>query len=239
MAHTAADSAGAQHAPGTPTRRPLTRERILRTALRLIDEQGLEALTMRKLAQDLRADPMALYRHFANKDALLDGLSEMLWAEAALPEHLPREDAGWQETLFAVADSLHALAHAHPHAYALLLSPRIFPLAALRLWDAVMERLQQAGFARERAAAAFCTVCGYAMGTAMVELSALAPDAACTADAAAELSDIERLTEIMRRVPRETPPHLVEVACVLTNCDMDAQFRFGLDLMLAGLTSKA
>jgi AcrR family transcriptional regulator len=206
----------------------------------LIDEQGLETLTMRKLAQELGVDPMSLYRHFANKDALLDGLTEVLWAEVALPEDLPGEDMGWQETLRTVAGALHALAHAHPHAYALVLSPRIFPLAALRLWDAVMERLQQAGFARERAAAACCTVCGYALGAAMVELSALAPDAAvCAADAAAERADIQRFAEIMRRLPRETPPRLVEVACVLTNCDMDAQFRFGLDLMLAGLMSKA
>lgn len=214
---------------------PLTRERILDAALRVIDQDGLEGLTMRRLAQVLGADPMSLYRHFANKDALLDGLTEVLWAEIALPG----EDAGWQETLRTVADSLHALAHAHPHAYALLLSPRIFPLAALRLWDAVMEQLQQAGFARERAAEVFCTVSSYAMGTAMVELSALVPDAAERAtEAAEELTDIGRLTEVMRRVPRETPPHLVEVACVLTNCDMDAQFRFGLDLMLAGLAQR-
>jgi hypothetical protein len=53
-----------------------------------------------------------------------------------------------------------------------------------------------------------------------------------------ELTDIGRLTQLMRRLPRETPAHLVEVACVLTGCDMDAQFIFGLDLMLTGLKAQ-
>src|SRR5262249_19029843 len=160
----------------------------------------------------------SLYRHFENKDALLDGLTEVLWAEVARPEDLPSEDMGWQETLHAVANALHAQAHAHPHAYALVLSSRIFPLAALRLWDAVMERLQRAGFEQQRAAEIFCTLCSYAMGTAMVELSALVPSASERATEAAEgMSDIGRLAEVMCRVPRETPPHLIEVACVLTN----------------------
>jgi len=52
------------------------------------------------------------------------------------------------------------------------------------------------------------------------------------------MTDIERLTQIMRRLPRETPARLVEVACILTDCDMDAQFLFGLDLMLKSLTSR-
>ncbi len=73
---------------------------------------------------------------------------------------------------------------------------------------------------------------------AMVELSALVPNAAERAtDGAEELIDSGRLTQVMHRVPCETPLHLVEVACVLTNCDRDAQLRFGLDLMPASLTA--
>jgi hypothetical protein len=81
-----------------------------------------------------------------------------------------------------------------------------------------------------------CTVSSYAMGYAMVELSALSP--VTTERGTLELTDIGRLTQLMRRLPRETPARLVEVACVLTDCDMDAQFTFGLDLMLTNLKAQ-
>ncbi len=212
-------------------RRPLTRERILHAGLQLIDKQGLEAFTMRKLAQVLRVDPMSLYRHFENKEALLDGVADVLWSEVKLPE----SEVGWEALLRSFATSLRALAHTHPHAYALLCRTQSLSLALLRLCDVALEQLQQAGFAQKRALEILCTVSSYAMGFAMVELSALSP--VTTERETPELTDIGRLTQLMRRLPRETPAHLVEVACVLTNCDMDAQFLFGLDLMLTSLRS--
>jgi AcrR family transcriptional regulator len=213
-------------------RRPLTRERILHVGLRLIDQQGLEAFTMRQLAKALGVDPMSLYRHFENKEALLDGVADVLWSEVKLPE----SEVGWEALLRSFATSLRALAHTHPHAYALLCRSQSLSLALLRLCDVALEQLQQAGFAQRRAMEILCTVSSYAMGFAMVELSALAP--VPSERGTEELSDIGRLTQLMRRLPRETPAHLVEVACVLTNCDMDAQFTFGLDLMLTSLRSR-
>ncbi len=220
------------HTPAPAARRPLTRERILQAGLRLIDQQGLEAFTMRKLAQDLGVDPMSLYRHFENKDALLDGVAEVLWGEV----ELPGGDTGWEELLRAMAISLRTLAHAHPHAYALLLTRQSLSLAMLRLSDVTLTQLQRAGFAQKRASEVLCTLCSYAMGYAMVELSALQP--VPSEQGASGLTDIGRLTQIMRRLPRETPARLVEVACVLTDCDMDAQFLFGLDLMLTSLKAR-
>jgi TetR/AcrR family transcriptional regulator, tetracycline repressor protein len=219
-----------QQAPAA--RRHLTSERILHAGLRLIDQQGLEAFTMRKLAQELGVDPMSLYRHFENKDALLDGVAEVLWGEI----DLPGSETGWEALLRSFATSLRALAHAHPHAYALLLNRQILSLATLRLVDSVLEQLQQAGFEQQRAVEIICTLCSYAIGYAMVELSALLPEQPDRA--AEEMTDIERFTQVMRRLPRETPARLVEVACVLTDCDMDAQFTFGLDLMLTSLASR-
>ena len=221
-----------QHTPALIARRPLTRERILQTGLQLIDEQGLEAFTMRKLAQELGVDPMSIYRHFENKDALLDGVADVLWSEVKLPE----SRVGWEALLRSFATSLRALAHAHPHAYALLCKNQSLSLALLRLCDVALEQLQRAGFEQKRAMEILCTVSSYAMGYAMVELSALSP--VTTERETPELSDIGRLTQLMRRLPRETPAHLVEVACVLTGCDMDAQFTFGLDLMLTSLKAQ-
>ena len=236
-------------APAPPARRPLTPAIILQVSLRLIDEQGLEALTMRKLAQGLGVDPMSIYRHVANKDALLDGVADMLWGEV----ELPGGDVGWEALLRSMATSLRALAHAHPQAYALLLNRQILPLAMLRVWDVAMERLQQAGFERQCAREIVCAVCSYATGYAMVELScavrsdaidearvevsAQRPKTSEHASKRMETTDIGRLTQIMRCLPRETPARLVEVAYVLTHCDSEAQFTFGLDLMLTSLTS--
>src|SRR5215470_17414980 len=218
----------AQQVPAV--RRPLTRERILHVGLQLIDQWGLESFTMRKLAKALGVDPMSIYRHFENKEALLDGVADVLWSEVKLPE----SRVGWEALLRSFATSLRALAHVHPHAYALLCKNQSLSLALLRLCDVALEQLQQAGFEQKRAMEILCTVSSYAMGYAMVELSALSP---VLSERVAEerMSDIGRLTQLMRRLPRETPARLVEVACVLTDCDMDAQFLFGLDLILTSL----
>jgi TetR/AcrR family tetracycline transcriptional repressor len=221
-----------QHTSHKAARQPLTRERILHVGLRLIDEQGLEAFTMRKLASELGVDPMSLYRYFENKEALLDGVADVLWAEVKLPE----SETGLEALLRSFATSLRALAHVHPHAYALLCTNQSLSLAMLRSCDVALEQLQRAGFEQKRAVEILCTVCSYAMGYAMVELSALSP-VTTERVPSEELTDIGRLTQLMRRLPRETPAHLVEVACVLTGCDMDAQFLFGLDLMLTSLRS--
>ena len=221
-----------QHTPAPAARRPLTRERILQTGLQMIDEQGLEAFTMRKLAQELGVDPMSIYRHFENKDALLDGVADVLWSEVKLPE----SRVGWEALLRSFATSLRALAHVHPHAYALLCKNQSLSLALLRLCDVALEQLQQAGFEQKRAMEILCTVSSYAMGYAMVELSALSP--LTPEHGTPELTDIGRLTQLMRRLPRETPARLVEVASILTDCDMDAQFLFGLDLMLTSLKAQ-
>src|SRR5260370_34115092 len=160
-----------QHAPAPAARRPLTRERILQTGLQLIDEQGLDAFTMRNLAQELGVDPMSIYRHFENKDALLDGVADILWSEVKLPE----SRVGWEALLRSFATSLRALAHVHPHAYALLCKNQSLSLALLRLCDVALEQLQQASFAQTLAMEILCTASSYAMRYAMVELSTLSP----------------------------------------------------------------
>jgi AcrR family transcriptional regulator len=214
-------------------RQPLTRERILHVGLRLIDQQGLEALTMRKLASELGVDPMALYRHFKNKEALLDGIADMLWGEIGLPG----SETDWEGLLRSVATSLYVLAHAHPRAYPLLLNRQILPLTMLQLSDAMRERLQRDGFERQRAGEVICALFSYAIGYAMVELSTLLPSSPTHAEAE-PMTDIARLTQLMQRLPRETPAHTVEAAYALTSYEADTQFTFGLDLMVTGLKCK-
>src|SRR3712207_8923049 len=74
-------------------RRPLSRRRVLEAAVRFADREGLEALSMRKLGADLGVEAMSLYNHVPNKDALLDGMVEVLLGELEVPS----EKAGWEE----------------------------------------------------------------------------------------------------------------------------------------------
>ena len=198
----------------------------------MIDQQGLEALTMRKLAQDLGVDPMSLYRHFENKEALLSGLADALWAEIAAPD-----DSGWEAILRSLAHAVRSVAHAHPHAYILLCQGSTLPTTMLCLFHGALERLQQAGFARKRAAEALNAVLSYAMGYATMELAALPLNQ--PAQSTQPPTDFERVAQVMRAIPRETPPQLAEVAYLMcVDCDLDAQFTFGLDLLLTGLRAR-
>lgn len=210
-------------------REPLSRREILEVAVRLIDEDGLEALTVRRLGGALGADPMALYRHFENKEALLDGVAELLWEEVERTAH---DGSTWKDQLRSIARSLRELAHAHPNAYSLLMTREVMPEAALSLSEAKLKALEEAGFEQDLAAQAVRTLVSYGVGYGAVELSYLLSEDQESAEPA---SEAERLMRVMRMLSRDVPPHLAEVARVICDCDVDAQFDFGLELILVGL----
>ena len=207
-----------------PVRRrgQLSRARIVTTALELVDQDGLEALTMRRLADQLRVDPMSIYNHVDGKDALLDGLADALWDQA----EPPRRDSNWKEAFRSLATSLRSLAHAHPHAYGLLFSRGVLPEPALRVFDAGLAALERAGVDRQAAADMLRTLLSYAVGYGMLELPAASVSGS---------TELERLVSIARSVPRDAPANLVEVARLMADCDMDFQFDLGLDLIITGL----
>ena len=210
-------------------REPLSRREIQEVALGLIDEDGLEALTIRRLGGALGVDPMALYRHFENKEALLDGVTELLWAEV---ERGSRDGSDWKDQLRSIAGSLRELAHAHPNAYSLVMIREVIPAAALILSETKLKALKEAGFEEDLAAEAVRTLISYGIGYGALELSYLLSEDRGSAESA---SEAERLMLVMRMVPRDVPPRLAEVARVICACDVDAQFDFGLEAVLAGL----
>ena len=222
--------AGALQVPTTtaqPRRRraALSRARILAAALQLVDEDGLEALTMRRLADQLQIDPMSIYTYVPSKEALLDGLAEALWSELQLPE----ADTGWKPTLRAFASSLRQLAHAHPHAFGLVLGRGILPAPALSAIDTALRSLEAAGLTSQQAAEMIRTLIAYAGGYALLELSC-APVARGT--------PLEQVVMLTRALPPDAPVRLVEVARLMADCDMDYQFDLGLDLILTGLEAR-
>lgn len=222
-------SRGSKGRQRTRRREPLSRREIQEVALRLIDEDGLEVLTVRRLGGALGVDPMALYRHFENKEALLDGVAELLWEEV---ERGSRDGGDWKHQLRSIASSLRDLAHAHPNAYSLVMTREVMPEAALSLSEAKLKALKAAGFEEDLAAQAVRTLVSYGVGYGAVELSYLLSEDQGSAESA---SEVERLMRVMRMVPRDVPPHLAEVARIICDCDVDAQFDFGLEVVLTGL----
>src|SRR5438552_2516613 len=123
------------------TRTPLSRERILEAALAHADEQGIDALSMRKLGQSLGFEAMSLYNHVANKDDLLDGMLDLVLAEMGPPA--PGEGmAGIRNA----ALSAHAALKHHPWAAALLMAPARVRPARLEFMNALLGALNAAGF---------------------------------------------------------------------------------------------
>lgn len=119
----------------------LSRERILATALRLADLDGLERASLRRVADELGVTPMALYRHVAGKDDLLDGLADLLYAE--LEERAPSGD--WWEDLVTLARATRRSLLKHPSAVSLFARPIVGPHGQ-RLADRLLGALRRAGF---------------------------------------------------------------------------------------------
>ncbi|HET6357284.1 TetR/AcrR family transcriptional regulator [Streptomyces sp.] len=173
----------------------LSRERVLATALELVDREGLSALSMRRVGAELGVEAMALYRYAPSKDALLDGLVEALFIE--LQEYLDDaaaggpDDAGataagslaegpqWRTELHRIAQATYQVALDHPQVVPLLATRMLAvplarrPLAVLMDHERVLELLEQAGLDEERASMAFRAFTSWVLGYIFVELRAM------------------------------------------------------------------
>ena len=212
----------------TPTRERLDRRRVLETALELIDEVGLEALTMRRLATELDVDPMTVHHHAKGKDSLLDGVAELLWEEVDHPEQ--SEDPG--EVLRTLARSIRTLFHRHPEAAPLVLRCTDLSRPELELWRVYLDALAAAGI--DEPAAVLRPVLFYALGTGYAEVAMLG--VACEPAQNRQYTDREVLLYLGQALPPGTPPQLAAAAVeMIADCDPDRCFHDGLELMLAGL----
>ena len=153
-------------APTTKPRVPLSEERVLEAAVALADEGGIDALTMRKLADRLGVKAMSLYNHVANKDALLDGIVDAVWGEISLPDL----GADWKAQIRTLAVSTHDTLLRHP--WAAGLHARQSPgLARLRYGDALLGCFRNAGFTKELTYHAYHIVESYILGFTFQVLS--------------------------------------------------------------------
>ncbi|HET6448499.1 MAG TPA: TetR/AcrR family transcriptional regulator C-terminal domain-containing protein [Conexibacter sp.] len=211
---------------GSPSRPRLSRQRVLHEAARLVDEQGLDALTMRALAGRLGVEAMSLYGHVVGKGDLRDGIAEQLWAEV---ERSFDASGSWQDALRSLALGLRSLAVEHSNCFPLLVGASAIFTPTLRIFQAGHATLRAAGFDDERAAKTVNAVVGYAIGYGAMELSCLA--AGPSGGDEAQLDAVVRLT---RALPASAPAELVRVAHDAA-VDVQDQFAFGLEALLAGL----
>lgn len=222
----------AEPAVPTPGRRRLTRQRVLDAALRLVDDDGADALTMRRLGQALGCDPMALYRYAANRAALLDGVAETVLAELVLPAG----GASWETQLRATGHEFRRLALAHPNVVPLIVARPLAtplglrPLGTLRPLEQVLGLLVGAGFAPDQALHVYRAYFGLLHGHVLHELQEVLVDPQAT-DALLRLG--------LDRLPPDEFPHIRSVAdALLAGYDGGAELDRGLDLLLDGLRAE-
>jgi len=210
----------------------ITRDVVLAAALDLIDREGADALSMRRLAQALGRDPMILYRHAPNKAALLDGVTEVVLAQL----HVDSADPDWAGQLRAVGRDFRRLALAHPHVVPLLVTrPLATPLGlrprgALRPLEDILALLTRAGFSGADALHVYRALFGFLFGHVLNELQELVenPD---------ETDDLLRLG--LYRLPIGEFPILRGLAADLARYDGAAELERGLDILLSGLSAGA
>ena len=199
-------------------RQPLSRRRILEAAVRFVDREGLEALSMRKLGSELGVEAMSLYNHVPNKGALLDGMVEVLLGELDIPP----EEEGWERRVREAYRAFRRLAHEHPNVFPLIVVRPPDTMDGIWLVEEFLKTLRGAGFAPETSLHAFRTLSSYASGYAMAEIRGFAMEPAGARVGAATLSP-------------EDFPNIHELDASLRQVDHDAEFEFGLDLILTGL----
>lgn len=214
----------------TPARQRLDRRRVLEAAIEVIDQEGLDALTMRRLAEELDVDPMTVHHHAKGKDNLLDGVAELLWEEIERPGQT--DDPS--DVLRMLAHSVRDLFHRHPEAAPLVLRCTVLPRSELELWRAYLDGLAAAGL--DQPAAVLRSVLTYALGASYAEVAWLG--VACQ-PGRKNYTDREVLLSLGQAIPQGTPPELAAAAVdIIADCDPDRCFHDGLELMLAGLAMR-
>jgi AcrR family transcriptional regulator len=220
--------------PGTEDRgrkARLSRELVLAKALEVVDAEGLDALTMRRLGQELGRDPMSLYRYAENRAALLDGVSELVLNQLAIHP----EDPDWKEQLRGIAHNLRLLALEHPNVVPLLVTRPLStplglrPLGTLRPLEQILSLLIGAGFDASDALHVYRAYYGFLYGHILNELQEYVVDP----------EENEALLRLgLHRLPAKEFPRLRALAPNLAEYEGSAELDQGLTILLSGLEAQ-
>lgn len=213
-----AETAG-RRSPGRP-RVPF--ERIVTTALRLVDEEGADALSMRTLAQRLETGTAVLYRAVANRAELIGHVVDWVLGEVHIDD---ATDDDWQRACITAAEAIFAALHRHRGVAPLLIEQVPVGPNALRLRERVLAMLLANGFPPQSAAMVYATLARYVVGFA-AQLQGH--------DTEANI-DPTALTALYRQLDSAQFPATIAVADCLPAQTLESEFRFGLQLLVAGL----
>jgi AcrR family transcriptional regulator len=205
---------------------PLSRDRVLEAAIRVADRGGVAAITMRRVAQELGVEAMSLYHHVPNKDAILDGVVDAVFA--AIELHSAEGD-DWRGAIRARASSARAVLSRHSWALGLMDSRRNPGPATLRHHNAVLGVLREAGFTLAMAVHAVSLIDSYIGGFVLQEANL----PVTTRD------DVEQVAGNI--LPSAELPYLTEVIvdhALKPGYDYASEFGYGLDLILDALEAR-
>jgi len=212
------------------TKERLSRDTVVAAALALADAEGLEAVTIRRLATDLGVTPMALYWHFKDKERLLDGVSELVLGQISLPAE--EQARPWEDQLREVLDALLVVLRAHPAVTEVVKSRVLLSEPGLELTERVLGILRSAGFTVEQASQVAVQALITLVGLVAAEPGkTLADESEDDHDQRLRAKKAQLLTLSPKRYP-----HVVEAAEPLTACaSSDEYFSVGLDVVMRGM----
>ena len=210
----------------TKERERLTRERIIAAALRVMDTDGLEAVSMRRIAREVGVEAMSLYHHVRDKEDVLDGICEAVMREFKYPD----EAGDISERLRAGARSYRRILQAHPDVMRLFAErhgPARSSPDSYRPMEFALRLFREAGLSDRDCVQAFHAFGGYIQGFVMMEGGTIASP-----------ERVNRKQDLAVMLPLDEFPVLAAVSHYFAECDGDEQFEFGMDLMIRGLTAK-
>lgn len=222
----------------TPARERLTRERIVEAALRIMDEEGLDAVSMRRVAREVGVEAMSLYHHVRDKEDLLDGICAAVMRDFRFPD----EDRPWIEVARDGAREWRRVLRDHPNVIALWADRQrpMTELESLMPMEFALRVIQRAGIDEREGVLIFNVLGGFIMGVVMMEVGAMFSAGTTRAKAVDPNAVHSKLSDeaFVQFLPEDQVPCIVAALPHLAACDPDEQFEFGLDLLLAGIESR-
>ncbi|MEU0487288.1 TetR/AcrR family transcriptional regulator [Streptosporangium sp. NPDC006013] len=208
--------------------RALTADHILRAAIEIGDHEGLHALTMRRLAAKLGFSTMALYRHFKNKDEILDGMADLVLGNLSLPEEIGLDP---ETVVRDLAQALLGMMRSHPSVIYLLSTRATTSQTSLSgAFERVLERLRATGLSADLSVRVYGALMTYTMGFASYQMPR--PWGGPGEDA----RELRRQRgHFYAALPANEFPHMVELSGLLVDLPHDSQFQVGLEFMLRGI----
>ncbi len=215
-------------APARPRER-LTRNRVIDAALLIMDADGIEAVTMRRVAREVGVEAMSLYNHVTDKEDLLDGICARVMADFRFPD----EEGDWVATTRHGASEWRRVLKSHPNVLALFAERNkpMTDLDALMPMEFALRTIGRAGIGEREAVQVFNVMGGYIMGFVMMESGRMFGGGTMEKDTPSPDQMAHVLAAGQLPCVAAALPHLA-------SCDPDEQFAFGLDLLLAGLQAR-